>query len=254
MPSAIRGDLRQPGGGDVRAPIEELHETQLRQGAERSKTRGLERLDEDQVGATLLAVRRQHVEHALLEREADRPEVSRVFRLGVDADAAAGRGGAPVGQLDDLVERRDDELAVVGVRAKREPFPGAERLQLRQREVLGEPAGDAGAVDGLRRLAVGKLLGHVGRGADLVLVPRNQRAILRGDDVGLDHVGAHVDRQRIRLEGVLRPMAAGAAVRDDQNPGRSGGDERRSARENRQNPHRHCHHSSLTPSWNWRGS
>ena len=38
-----------------------------------------------------------------------------------------------------------------------QPFLGAQRLKLGEGEVLGEPAGDLGAVDRLRRLAVGEL-------------------------------------------------------------------------------------------------
>ena len=57
-------------------------------------------------------------------------------------------------QLDHLVERRHRELAVVVVRAERQPLLRAQRLDLGEREVLGEPAGDRLAVDGLGRLAI----------------------------------------------------------------------------------------------------
>ena len=59
-------------------------------------------------------------------------------------------------ELDHLVERRDLELAVVRVRSERQPLVRAERLDLREREVLGEPPGDRLAVDRLRRLRSGK--------------------------------------------------------------------------------------------------
>ena len=45
---------------------------------------------------------------------------------------------------------------------------------------------------------------------------RDQNAILGGDQVGLDVVGAHVDRELIRGERVFRPVGGRAAMRDDQ--------------------------------------
>ena len=56
--------------------------------------------------------------------------------------------------------------------------------------------------------------GDVGR-ADLVLVPRDQDAVLRGHHVGLDEIGALLDRQLVARERVLRPVARRAAVGDD---------------------------------------
>ena len=73
----------------------------------------------------------------------------------------------------------------------RQPFPGPQRPQLGQGEVLGEPAGDVDPVDGLGRLAVGDLGlgGHVGRTADLVLVPGDQHPVGGAHHIGLDRVG-----------------------------------------------------------------
>ena len=109
------------------------------------------------------------------------------------------------------------------MRSERQPLSRAERLDLREREVLGEPAGDRLAVDGLRALAIGKPIGDVGRAADLVLVPRDQHAVLRRDEVRLDEVGAHLDGEPVALERVLGPMAARAAVADDDRRGRRDG-------------------------------
>ena len=101
------------------------------------------------------------------------------------------------------------------MRSERQALLRAQRLDLREREVLGEPAGDRLAVDRLRRLAVRETIGDVGRAADLVLVARDEDAVLRRDQVGLDEVGAHLRGQAIALERVLGTMAARAAVADD---------------------------------------
>jgi hypothetical protein len=49
-------------------------------------------------------------------------------------------------------------------------------------------------------------------------MPRDQDAILRGHDVGLDKVGPHLDRQLVGFEGVLREVPARASVSDDKGP------------------------------------
>ena len=64
-----------------------------------------------------------------------------------------------------------------------------------------------------RELGTGR---HVGRRADLVLVPCNEHPVLGRHEVGLDEVGALADGELVRLEGVLGPVAAGAAVADDE--------------------------------------
>ena len=74
-------------------------------------------------------------------------EVRRVLGLGIDADRTAAGLAELLRELDDFVERRDLELAVVGVRAERQPLARAERLDLGEREVFGEPARDRLAVD-----------------------------------------------------------------------------------------------------------
>ena len=92
-------------------------------------------------------------------------------------------------------------------------------LQFRQREVLGEPAGDlrcrrcscAAAPRGELRVR-----GHIGGAADLVLVPRHQHAIARRHQIRLDVVGALQDGQRIGRPACAR---AGSRSRHD---GRSG--------------------------------
>ena len=61
--------------------------------------------DHGRVGA-VDAVRLQRRDERLLEREADRVEVRRVLRLGVDADLAPVAADRVAGEVDDLVERR----------------------------------------------------------------------------------------------------------------------------------------------------
>jgi hypothetical protein len=58
------------------------------------------------------------------------------------------------------------------------------------------------------------MLGDVGRSGDVVLVARDEDAVLRGDEVRLDVVRAHGDRELVRGQRVLGPIAARAAVPD----------------------------------------
>ena len=138
--------------------------------------------------------------------------------LGVDPDALA------LGEVDDLLERRDLVDAVegrVGRSPLGQPLDRAQRLELAQREVLGEPAGDAVAVDRLRLAAGGELrmLRNVGRARDVVLVAGDEQVVLGRDEVGLDVVRAHVDRQLVGAERVLGPVGRRAAMADDERRG-----------------------------------
>jgi len=45
-------------------------------------------------------------------------------------------------------------------------------------------------------------------------VARDQHAVFRDDDVGLDHIGAHRDRKCIGFERLFGDVARGAAVRN----------------------------------------
>ena len=47
-------------------------------------------------------------------------------------------------------------------------------------------------------------------------MPRDQVTVAGRDEIRLDVVGAHLDRERVRRERVLRPIARCAAMRDDE--------------------------------------
>jgi hypothetical protein len=116
-----------------------------------------------------------------------------MLRLRVDADAVT------LSQVDHLLQGRDLVQAVEGnvVRPEgRQPLFRSQRLQLGEREVLGEPARDRIPVDRLRRPPRRELrmARDVGRSGDLVLVTRHEDAVARRDEIGLDVVGAHLDR------------------------------------------------------------
>ena len=155
-----------------------------------------------------------------------------VLGFGIDADAAAGACRRRLGQCDDLVKGRDRLLAVegrIGGAQLRQTLTGAQRLQFGQREILGEPAGDGLAIDAAAGLAVGEFraAGDIGGGGDFILVAGHKLVVLGGNQIGLDEVGALLDRQGIAGQRVLRPVGTGAAVGDDdrrqrrcQRPGR----------------------------------
>ena len=119
----------------------------------------LERLDEDRRVPAVPAMLRERREQLLLERQPDAAEVGRVLGFGIDADRPVrARARAVCASSITSSNVGTCELAVVLVRPEREPLLRAQRLDLGEREVLGEPAGDRLAVDGLRRAcAIGKL-------------------------------------------------------------------------------------------------
>ena len=99
----------------------------------------------------------------------------------------------------------------------RQPLPRAQGAQLREREVLGEPALLRAAVDLLDGAAAGELRPgrHVRGPGDLVLVAGDEPPVARGDHVGLDEVGAELDRELVGRQRVLGPVRGRAAVGDD---------------------------------------
>ena len=123
------------------------------------------------------------------------------------------------------IAQPQDGLLVVERRTGRpqlgQPLAAAEGGELVPREVLGEPAGELGPVDRLRRAAVGELgsVGDIGRARDLVLVPHDQHAVLRDDDVRLDRIDSHLEREVVRGARVLGPVPGRAAVSDHEGAG-----------------------------------
>ena len=160
----------------------------------------------------------QRAQQLAFERQPERPVVGGVLGLGVDADPAAAAAGVALGERDHLLEGRDPVPAVELLRAVRERLDRAQGLDLGEREVGGEPALVLGPVD--RRLALaarelGVIL-HIGRVRDVRLVTRDQLPVLRGDEVGLDVVGAGLDGERVARQRVIGEVAGGPAVTDHQ--------------------------------------
>ena len=229
----------------------QLHQWHLRHALELAQVGGLERLDEHRRVRPHVAVARQRAHERLLERQADALEVARMLGFRIHADRPPRRRTAAPGvrlgaaalvglhdELQHLVERRHLEHAVearVGGAQRGQSLAGAQRLQLGEREVLGEPAGDRHAVDRLRGLARCELgtIDHVGGGfahravgiedRDRVLVPRDEHAVLGDHEVGLDVVGALLDGHPVGGQRVFGQVAAGAAVADDQRRRRRAG-------------------------------
>ena len=206
--------------GSLRAGGEQLDESQGRHSGEPPQAVGLERLDEHGGVLGLVSGRVQSRHEWLLERKPDRAEVGRVLRLRVEPDRMPAALPGAAGQVDDVFECWDPELAVErGIARPKfwQPLARPKGSQLVEREVLREPAGQRNAVDDLRRSPVRELGmgGDVCRAADLVLVPRDQDAVLRGHQIGLDEIGPLLDRQLVARERVLRPVARRAAMADD---------------------------------------
>jgi hypothetical protein len=118
--------------------------------------------------------------------------------LGLGVDPHAGL----LGEIDDFLEGGDLVDAVerrVGGAEVGQALHSPQRLQLGQREVVGEPARRGGAVDRLGGLAARELgmAGHVSGAGDVGLVAGDELMVLRRHEIGLDEVGAEFDGQPI---------------------------------------------------------
>lgn len=114
---------------------------------------------------------------------ADAGEIGRMLGFGIDADRPPQFLGPPLGEVDDLGQRRHLILAVVGRitgAQLRQALLRAERLQFGEREILGKPVGQRLAVDRLGRLAAGEfgMLRDVGGATNRIFVARDQHIVL----------------------------------------------------------------------------
>ncbi len=133
------------------------------------------------------------------------------------------RGALCVGrrhQLEHFLESRDLEHAVVArvpTTQFRQAFAHAQRLQFREREVLGEPARDRLTVDGLRGPARRefRVRCHIRGAADFVFVAHHERAVPRDHEIGFHVIRALLNRDEIARQRVLGQVTAGAAMRYD---------------------------------------
>jgi hypothetical protein len=158
----------------------------------------------------------KRLEQRLFKREADASKIRGMFGLRVDADWSPELLRQLLRQGNDLVEGRDLELAVVVVGPKRQTLLRAQRLDLRQREVLGEPASHLAAVDRLRSPAIRKSDLHVRGSTDLVLMASDEYAVPGRHEVGLDKVRSARRGKTISLQRMLGQPAGNAAVADDE--------------------------------------
>ncbi|MCY1220452.1 hypothetical protein D9M72_324650 [compost metagenome] len=213
--------------------LDQLHVGQpaAQRASHRAQAAALEALDKHRRLAQV-GLRAQGRCQLVFKWQADAAEIARMLQFGIDADGFAGAQRGLLGQPHDLVEGRHLELVVqprIGRPHPRDALTRAQCLELGQREVFGEPAAQALAVDHLGALALGELrqFGHVGGAGDVVLVARHQHAVACHDQVGLDGVGAVLDGLGVGGKRMFGAQRAGAAVGDHQRPGLGGGGGRR---------------------------
>ena len=145
-----------------------------------------------------------------------RRKIRRMLGLGVDGDGPADLALGARGQVQDFVECRHREPAVVLVRAVRQSFTRPQSPDFRQRKVFGEPAGDQLAVNLLRHPTFGKSSADIGCPTQFVFMPCDEGAVSRDDEIRFDRVSAHLDRQPVRLDGVFGTIPARTPVGDDE--------------------------------------
>ena len=139
--------------------------------------------------------------------------------LRIHADAASLR------ERDHFRECRNLVETVVLLIAIGKRLDGAQRVDLGEREVAGEPVGDRHAVEHLGRLVSGELgmRGDVGGAAEHRLVTRDQHAVFRRPQFRLGVVGAEVDGEVVPRQSVVGAIAGRTAMDDDGRLGRNEG-------------------------------
>jgi len=202
----VRDQLRQP---DVEHPAKPLQGRDFERLDDHAATRTIEPVPAQRPGQEI-----DRIDARLLQQEAG------VFEFGVKADPPPGFGLLHAHKLDDLVKRGHLIEAVVsrvGRTDRGNALKHAQHADFSQGEILGKPAGHALPVDGLFAAAALEFLarGDIGGVRKLVFMARDQYQIARDNQVGLDEIGALIDRPFIGCKRMLRPFGAGAAMRDD---------------------------------------
>jgi hypothetical protein len=146
---------------------------------------------------------------------------SRMLRFRIDADRPLPCRTFARRQLEDLFERRNVELAIVSVRARRVRLPCPECLDLDQREIAREERGYRFSIEGTRGPSTGELGSSrdVGGVIENRLMSRNQVTIASSDQIGFDEVRPVLDSQLIRRQRVFGPITRSATMRDDDGRG-----------------------------------
>ncbi|MEI7892050.1 MAG: hypothetical protein WCI05_03100 [Myxococcales bacterium] len=151
-----------------------------------------------------------------IQRQAQLAMVGGVFGFRVDDDRTTQLARLRFGEIDDLLTRDDFVLAVV----LRRPFgiggESPQRLDFRQREIVRKPSGLLLTVDGpVHTLPNGKLAmtGDVRAYGQIRIMPSDQHAIFRRDEIEFDGVGPHVDGELVSLQGFFGKAARGASMR-----------------------------------------
>ena len=105
-----------------------------------------------------------------------------------------------------------------------ERLDGAQRLDLGQSEIGGEPPRVRGAIDDDCALAVGELgmAADVRRTYDVRLVTRDHATVFGHHEIRLDEISSELYSESIVLQRVVREVAGGAAAMtdDERCPGR----------------------------------
>ena len=153
-------------------------------------------------------------------RQANRGEIAWVLGFGIDANRPPRCRALCLGQSEDLVKGRDFKLPVIGhigLTQLRQAFFRAQGLEFGEREILGKPARHFLAIDGLGGFAVGKfgLVRNVRGFRNLILMPRDQNAILGQHKVRLNIIRTLFNREGVACQRMLRPLTRCAAMGDD---------------------------------------
>ena len=183
------------------------------------QVRALEGLDEHRTVRPIELALAQRLEQPIFERQV-RARDGTTDAWSPDRCRSCGRAcGLALGQIEDLFERRDLVAAVVLLRARRVRLHRAQLLDLGEREVAREEAGDRFAVEHLRGAAIWRTADATSRRSCRRAAARAARS---GDRRASRPDPARCSRRPCSIASVydamrvLGPISRSAAMRDHQ--------------------------------------
>ena len=145
------------------------------------------------------------------------------FRVDANGPIAAARAIRALDQLHDFIKGGHAETAVeIPYSAAANPPDARARASVlisdSVKSSVNQPVMVSPSMIWVRRRCRKLRVPRDIRGAaDFIFMPRDEHPVARHHQIGLDVVRALFDRQAIRLEGVLGPFAARAAMCNDNN-------------------------------------
>src|SRR5262245_35247370 len=123
----------------VHCPTEKLDKTKSRERLERAKATGFKGLEEDRIVALTIVMACQDLRQHVLQRQAERAKICRMFGLNIKADVFASCAARPPNQVNHFLQGWNGKLPVEAVTLRAQGWhslDGTQSLQFLQAEIF----------------------------------------------------------------------------------------------------------------------